>query len=332
MDVSEKPCTLPWIAFVNKDAYEISKLFMREYRVAFISIIAVEEEQFLRGTTRICFDPDLDTLFVNYCGITEDEEPYADEDQLEHQAYLQNLHNGPHALSMMPKVNIMLDMQALVGLVPGSLWVKYLMARPYSDCVAQHGHCTIKLANTVFSTTSTEIRSSGLFGMFGEERNVLIDIKDTAKIDRYESYIDQLESAGGNCSDGWNYFPKNKSANRLWAIGAGLYGSEYGALAESDGARSEDGEDARALSTVHSSRAEEDGATALHLIKQSWLEANHCFEPAEDPLLAWTGDEKFRKWDDEHHVAKHWLSKLPTFSFVVMYTATERKGMLCNSA
>lgn len=327
MHVSEKPSALPWIAFVCKDAYEISKLFVREYHMAFTNIISDEEEEILYETTRIRFDPDLDTLFVNYTGMPDDQEPYAGEDQLEDEIYLQNLHNGPYALSMMPKVNIVLDMQILVSPRPGIRWAKYLSARPYSDCVAQHGHCTVKLANTVFSTTSAEIRSSGLFGMFGEERNVVIDIKDTAKIDEYESYIDQLESAGGNCSDASNYFPENNSANQILSnIGAGRYGSEYGALGESDGARIEDGEDTRALSTVHSSIAEEDSATALRLIKQSWLEANHCFEPAEDPRLPWTGDEKFRKWDDEHHVAKHWLSKLPTFSFVVMYMVTEKQG------
>ncbi|KAG6361245.1 hypothetical protein INS49_009469 [Diaporthe citri] len=339
MDVSEKPSALPWIALVCKEACEISRLFVREYRVAF-NIISFEEEssddeeqsseveELLRGTTRIRFDPDLDTLFVNYCGMTADEEPYAGEDQLEHAIYLQELENGPHALSMMPKVNIMVDMCGLVG-PRRSSWAKWLTARPYSDCLAQHGHCTVMLANTVFSTTSTEIRLSGLFGMFGEERNVLIDIKDTSKIDQYESYIDQLESAGGSCSDGWNYFPE-KAPRMVLSIGAGRYGSGYGAPAESDGVRIEDGEEARALSIVNSSIAEEDGAMALHLIKQSWLEANHCFEPAEEPVLPWTGGEMFRKWNEEHHVAKHWLSKLPTFSFVVMYTVTESKGMVCD--
>ena len=71
--------------------------------------------------------------------------------------------------------------------------------------------------------------------------------------------------------------------------------------------------------------AEQDAASALSLIQQSWswLEARRCFEPAHNPLVPWTGDVRWRKWDDEHHVAKHWLSKLPTFSFVVMYQVTE---------
>lgn len=358
MDESEKPSALPWIAFVCKDAYEISKLFVREYRVG-LNIISIkddssseeeqssqeessseeespdeegqsdEREEHLYGTTRIRFNPDLDTLFANCCGMTDDEEPYAGDYLLENVKYLQDLKNGPHALSMMPKVNVMLDMGTLVG-PRGSSWAKWLTARPTSDCLAQHSHCTIMLANTVFWTTSTDIRSSELFGMFGEERNVLIDIKDTAKIDQYERYLDQLESVVGGCSDGWNYFPEDEPAHHTVAhIGAGRYGTEYGDLAESGRARTEAGEDSRALSRVHSRIAEEDGAMALYLIKQAWLEANHCFEPAEKPLLPWTGDGMFRKWDDNHHVAKRWLSKLPTFSFVVMYTVTERKGLVC---
>lgn len=55
----------------------------------------------------------------------------------------------------------------------------------------------------------------------------------------------------------------------------------------------------------------------------SWLQANKCFEPAHSPLVPWTGKVHERKWDDENTVVKHWLSKLPTFSFVVMFQVTE---------
>ncbi|KAI7779940.1 hypothetical protein LA080_000152 [Diaporthe eres] len=317
-DLSEKPSALPSIAFVCKDAYNISKMFVREYHVSVINMVSVQ-------TAIIRFDPDLDTLFVNFRGLTDDEEPEVEDLEREREIHLQNLHNGPYALAMMPKVNIMLGMVGLVGPRRRVSQTRWLTTRPYSDCLARHGHCTVKLATTSFSTTSTEIRSSGLFGMFGEERHILIDIKDTAKIDQYESYVDQLESAGGTRSRGWNYFPENEPAHCILSAGAGRYGTRYEARTKSDAVYVEDYEDARALSTVSSSIAEEDGTMALYLIKQAWLEANHCFEPAEDPLLPWTGDERFRKWDDEHHVAKHWLSKLPTFSFVVMYMVTERK-------
>lgn len=317
---SEMPSALPWIAFVCKDAYNISKLFVREYRVVFAGSFLGQW-----GTVRIRFNPDLDTLFVNYRGLANDEEPEVDD--LERESYLQDLHNGPYALAMMPNVNIMLHLSSLVGpRQRGSLSkIRWLTTRPCSDCLVQHDHCTVRLATTMFSATSTEIRSSGLFGMFGEERHVVIDIKDTAKIDQYESYVDQLESAGGTRSHGWNYFPENEPAHFSLSAGAGRYRTRYETRAKPAGIYIEGGEDARALSMVSSSIAEEDGAMALYLIKQAWLEANHCFEPAEEPLLPWTGDEMFRKWDDEHHVAKHWLSKLPTFSFVVIYMVTERK-------
>lgn len=330
MDLSEKPSGLPCIAFVCREAYEISKLYVKEYRVDFTHIFSVQWMEYLYTTTRIRFDPVLDTLLVNYSGATSDDDPV--EGHLEHETYLEGLRDGPYALAMSPKVNIVLDMDQLVGprrddtLVSDIRW---LTTRPYSDCLTQRSHCTIRLATTKLTTTSQEIRSSGLFGMFGEERNVLIDIKDTAKIDRYEDYVYQLfPRVRQNFTRSCNYFPEAPGdeplSGDLACIGAGRYGTDYGA---DEGVRTDDwhtrDDDSEEPPTVFSTLAEKDAANAHALIKQTWLESHHCFEPADKPALPWTGNTKYRKWDDEHHVAKHWLSKLPTFSFVVMYTVSE---------
>lgn len=341
--VSEKPSALPWIAFVCKDAYQISRLYWREYRMDFTNIVSTPcmWRQRICGTTKIRFNPKLDTLLVNYSGMTSDDD--ADDDVLDHEEYLQGLTNGPYALAMKPEVNIVLDMEYLVGprRKNSLLETRWLTSRPYSDCLTQRSHCTVKLATTVISTTSQEIRSSGLFGMFGEERSVLIDINDTAKLDRYESYIDQLESrTGRSLSRGWNYLPEGAPRDHpLAGIGAGRYGTRYGSDEravlddwryqsddDSDENDSSDDEDDEEPPRVFRSVAEKDAAIARTLIMQAWLEAHGCFEPANDPLVPWTGDAHFRKWDNEHHVAKHWLSKLPKFSFVVMYMATEDRS------
>lgn len=340
--VSEKPSALPWIAFVCKDAYEISRLsrYRLEHRMDFTNILSTpcQWRQRICGTTKIRFNWKLDTLLVNYSGMTPDDD--ADEDVLDHETYLQGLTDGPYALATKPEVNIVLDMEYLVGprrndSISETRW---LTSRPYYDCLTQRSHCTVKLATTVISTTSQEIRSSGLFGMFGEERSILIDINDTAKLDRYENYIDQLESRTGQVlSHGWNYLPEGAPRDHpLAGIGAGRYGTRYGSDEravlddwrfqgddDSDGNDSSNDEEDEARRRVFRSVAEKDRAIALTLIMQAWLEAHGCFEPANDPLLPWTGDAHFRKWDNNHHVAKHWLSKLPKFSFVVMYMATE---------
>lgn len=328
MNFADKPSGLPHIASVCKDAYDYCKLFVREYRVDYTEIISVEREQYFYKTTRIRFDPDLDTFLINYSGTTPDCDAAAD--HRIHETHLESLPDGPYALAMKPNVNVVLDIENLVGpRYIDSLWmIRCLTARPYSDCLTQHSHCTVMLATTKLTTTSLEIRSSGLFGMFGEERNILIDINDTAKIDQYENFVDQVESRDGSSfSCASNYFPEDVRAdNSLRDIGAGRYGTYYGA---GEGTITDDwhtrDDDGKTPPTVFSRIAEKDTANALSLIKQSWLEAHDCFEPPEEPLVPWTGDERHRQWDDEHHVAKHWLRKLPTFSFVAMYIVTDNR-------
>lgn len=276
------------------------------------------------GTERIRFDPVLDSLIINYKEIAADEKPFDPRGGLvEHEDYLKDLPNGPFALALDPKVNVILPLQILVGPRERSREsdIRWLTTRPYWDLLTQRSHCTVLLADTRFFATKSEIKSSELFGMFGEERNVIIDINDTAKIDQYESYSRRhRESKAGNTRRYvFQFFPEGVKTEDV--EGAGRY-SSFGLGATVDSERTH-GEDDAAIPTMLSI-AEQDAASALLLTKQSWLQANHCFEPDDDPLVPWTGDVRQRKWDDEHPVAKHWLSKLPTFSYVVKYQVTVR--------
>ena len=245
--------------------------------------------------------------------------------------YLHNLHHGPFALATKPKVNFILGLDRLVGAhgISSQSRMRWLTARPYWDYLTQRGHCTVSLASTGFFAKELEIRSSGLFGMFGEERSVFIDINDKAKIDQFENYVRQISRERIKHGYRNSYFPELAFARTPVSIarkGSGRY-ARYG-RAVFDFERAHGLEDTTQLPTVLSvaglhTPAEQDAASALYLIKQSWLEAHHCFEPAHNPLVPWTGNLRWRKWDDEHPVAKHLLSKLPTFSFVVMYQVTE---------
>lgn len=315
---AKKPSALPPIAFVCKEAYYMAKLFVREFLVDRTDVICRARRLYGYGTERIRFDPVLDSLFLNYRGPAADEEPA--DGVVEHEDYLKGLRNGPFALALDPKINVILSIDLLVGprerfRQSGTRW---LTTRPYRDCLTQRSHCTVNLATTRFFATNSEINSSGLFGMFGEERTVIVDINDTAKIDQYESYSRRhLRSrAGDTRRRRFQYFPEDVKAEDF--EGAGRYSSfGLGALHF----ERTHGEDDAAIPTMLSI-AEQDAASALYLIKQSWLQANHCFEPDDDPLVPWTGDVLQRKWDDEHPVAKYWLSKLPTFSYVVNYQVT----------
>lgn len=317
----KKPSALPPIAFVCKEAYAMAKLFVREFLVNSTDVICSARGLYGYGTERIRFDPVLDSLIINRRGLAADEEPCDPRGGLvEHHGYLEDLHNGPFALALDLKVNVILLMETLVGPRKRSRQsaIRWLTTRPYRDILTQRSHCTVLLATTCFFATKSEIKSSGLFGMFGEERTVIIDINDTAKIDQYESYSlrHRRSKAGNSRRYIFQYFPED------WEVddtkGAGRYSSFALWSLHSEGTH---GKDDAAIPRMLSV-AEQDAASALLLIKQSWLEANHCFEPDDDPLVPWTGDVRQRKWDDEHPVAKYWLSKLPTFSYVVQYRVT----------
>lgn len=271
-------------------------------------------------TTRIRFNLDLDTVLVNYSGITPDDDP--EDDHREHEEYLKDLQNGPYALVKRPNVKLILDMAYLVGpRHPDSVGeIKWLTASPYQDCLIQHRHCTVELAITSFWATRQEVRSSGLFGLFGEERHVNIDIRHTAKIDQYERYIERLGAGDYQPRrNGWAYFPRGSTIfhEELRSLGGKRYGTFWNSVlgAVRPGQQDEDGGDPAEFIDA----AERDASRALTLIKQSWLEFKGCFEPADSPPVPWTGDKLYRCWDDEHPVAKHYLSQLPTFNFVAMY-------------
>lgn len=324
MHISEKPSALPWIAFVCKDAYKISKLYVREYLMDYTKIFSLSVISRQCGTTRIRFDLDLDTLYVNYGGITSDEDP--EDDHRDHDEYLKGLVNGPYALVKRSNINFILEMECLVGPRNRDLVgeMKWLTASPYQDCLIQHRACTVDLATTTFWATRSELRSSGLFGLFGEERYVFIDIRDTAKIDKYEKYIQGLEAGDHQPrKNGWSYFPEDEEHlwSELWKLGGSRYGTFWNSILgelRTEQLREDDEPRLRYVGA-----AERDTSRALTLIKQSWLESKGCFEPEDSPTVPWTGDEFYRRWDDEHPVAKHYLSQLPTFHFVALYMATD---------
>lgn len=308
-----KPTPLPSIAFVCKEACETSKLYMKKYQVYLNQFVSQEWRSYGQGT-RIHFNPNLDTLLLNFCANAAPD-PHNP---------LESLANGPFALASMPKVNIVLEIELLAGARPSQSArtrdraIKWPISRPHHECITKRDHCDVRLATTAFSATSLEIRSSGLFGLCGDERQVLIDIRDTAKIDQYETFRRQLaarpgRSRGINCT----FFPEIlPQTDQMKQLGAGRYSTHARATLDWYGMR-------QGGTGPDQMTSEQDTTSAIHLIKQAWLEANGCFEPHDNPILPWEGDRFDRIWDDEHHVAKHWLSKLPEFSFVVLYMVTE---------
>lgn len=323
----KKPAALPLIAFVSKEALYISKLHLKEFEMIFCDYPNSHSSNFKLQTTPIRFNLKLDRLYICH-----------DSAALNHREdHLKDLHNGPFALTMKPKVNLILEMRGLVYdrhhrrlLGPRLPW---RMSNHGYDILAQQSHCTIVLGRTMFLAKEPEIRESGLFGLFGEERTVLVDIHDTAKIDQFEAYIRQIQNKAPrlNAQGRSSFFPQwdqNARPEGWSCLGAGRYGSCGATVFDQE--RTNGTELAPTPPSVHSvagkhSVAEQDAASARYLIQQAWLEANKCFEPARKPLVPYTGSKWHREWDSENHVVKHWLSKLPTLSFVVIYQVTEKE-------
>ncbi|KAJ0106761.1 hypothetical protein J7T55_001285 [Diaporthe amygdali] len=332
LDLSSKPKALPSIAWVCKEAYGVSKRFLREYKMD-LTRVSYIYDQYLFTTTRILFGRHFDTLYINYCGCVfdEEEDEDEDEDEAEHDQYLESLPDGPFTLALMPGVNIILNMNILVGprMNINPPFEKWLNGKPYRDCLTKHDHCNVILATTEMSMTGLDVRASGLFGLLGDERHALIDVADTSKIDQYEDYIQRRELSGSRIRlrDSTFYpmqerYPIQEHYRRPLDIPVpGRYGTQgrtraWERMHPADAAGP----------PLEFSVAARDVIESLQLIKQSWLEANDCFEPGDSPIVPWSGDLDYREWDDEHPVAKFWLRQLPEFLFVVMYAVTELDG------
>lgn len=259
--LGKKPAALPLIAFVSKEAYHVSKLHLQEFEVILRDHPDLSSPfQWRDETTGIRFDLNLDTLFI--CDRIHRQAWKDDEDR----------HNGAFALTMKPKVNLVLDMYGLAPVcVPLYFWT-FRMSYPYYDILAQKSHCTVVLAKTSFFAKESEIRTSGLFGLFGEERTVFVDIHDILKIDQFETDIRHLDPMDYRC----NEIQENDSFFRqqedLLSLGPGRYGS-YGA-AFFDQARTHGRDYDPIPPLVHSvaglhSVVEQDAASARYLIQQS---------------------------------------------------------------
>ncbi|KAL1846848.1 hypothetical protein Daus18300_014133 [Diaporthe australafricana] len=315
--VGKKPRGLPWIGMVCKEAYHISKMFVREYRMDLTTLSWLPTPAHY-GTTTIQFNLKFDSLMLNYFGSDLDDNE--DGAKAQHDRYLESLPNGPYALAALSKIPAVLNIHHLVG--PRLFPVAWHMPRSYRAHLIRRDHCDVVLAGTQISLSDRDIRTSGLFGLFGEERHVLVDIADTAKIDRYEKYIRQSENEGRGVQNyGWSFYPQPELRPEPWGRrGCRRYGTR-GRLIDWRKTHPDGVKVPPADFTV----AAKDAAAALKVIKMSWLEANHCFEPEKWPAVPWTGDSLDRDWDDEHPVAKSHLSKLPRFSFLAMYTVKAAK-------
>ncbi|KAH8784898.1 hypothetical protein F5883DRAFT_635880 [Diaporthe sp. PMI_573] len=183
-------------------------------------------------------------------------------------------------------------------------------------CFLGRKNCTIILSETRLVKPMKSITSSGLFGLFGEERTVLVDVDDLDRIDYFDKKL-----------NGQDIHPRKWLEDPVMPGGVRRY-SSHGTV---DFRRAWD-EDSPVVSAEERSQLiAKDKNEMLRRVKLAWLKTNGCWaEPSTtDPYFL-----PFKRcrhsppgwdllFDEEHPTAKLWLDKLPAFSFAVRVLAQD---------
>ncbi|KAL1873868.1 hypothetical protein Daus18300_003740 [Diaporthe australafricana] len=224
----------------------------------------------------ILFDPRSDVVYISPCGWSVgDDDP-------------QQIHRSPVWLARSQETVVALDEWTIGRIECWPALANY--------CFLGRENCTIILSETRLVKPMESIISCGLFGLFGEERTVLVDVDDLERIDYFDTKLNN-QDIQPHLSHG------NVNFQRAWDKDSPVVSAE---------------ERAETIAL--------DKKTMLRRVKAAWLEANHLFrasgqadpdlsDPSLVPFEGWTSWDMV--FDEEHPNAKPWLDKLPAFSFAV---------------
>ncbi|KAI3401164.1 hypothetical protein diail_310 [Diaporthe ilicicola] len=181
-------------------------------------------------------------------------------------------------------------------------------------CFLGRKNCTVILSETRLIKPIESIISCGLFGLFGEERTVLVDVDDFERIDYFDKKL-----------NGQDIHPRRWTEATLMPGGVRRYGSHSTVDFQKTWT-----EDSPVVSTeVRALIIAKDKEEMLRRVKLAWLETNGCFEGTgqNNPGFVPSESKGYCDWDrvfdEEHPNAKPWLEKLPTFSFAVRVHAQD---------
>ncbi|KAK2607958.1 hypothetical protein N8I77_006597 [Diaporthe amygdali] len=208
----------------------------------------------------------------------------------------------PHCLAKNQDVILALDRFTIPCLL---LW------KEIADyCFLGRKNCIVIMSETVFIKPMEWIVSCGLFGLFGEERTVLVDVDDLGRIDYFDKKLNSLRALTHSLPE---HFAED---------GIRRYSShsdvDPGSLWDKDSPVTSAEERAQIIA--------KDKERAISLIRQYWLEVNGYFNDTkpDDPCFVPSEGEVYnRVFDEEHPNAKRWLDKLPAFSFAVRVHAKD---------
>lgn len=212
---------------------------------------------------------------------------------------------SPFCLAEARNVNLALDKEAIRNLVTSKkLADHWLLGRK---------KCTIILNETVLISTAKWIASCGLFGLFGEERTVLVDVDDFERIDYFDKKLNGEGLVDGEVlrpsvpvpPDGIRRYSSHSNFNleKTWHEDSPLVSAE---------------ERVQIIT--------EDKNMMTRQIRENWLEVNGCFDSTKlddaSPVPS-KGESGDRDFDEEHPNAQPWYRKLPAFSFAVRVYAQD---------
>lgn len=253
----------------------------------------------------VYFDPKSDVLF------------FSPEDWEDHQRIMVEGDPGvsPIYLAKARDVTLALDQEAVRNLITSKKLADYwFLGRK---------KCIIVLNETILISTAKWIASCGLFGLFGEERTVLVDVDDFERIDYFDKKLNGEGLVDGEVlrpsvpvpPDGIRRYTSHGNINleKTWHEGSPLVSAE------------------ERVQVIN-----EDKNMMMRQIRENWLEVNGCFDSTKldhASLVPSKGESGDRDYDEEHPNAQPWYEKLPAFSFAVrVYAQDLEEAIMLSSA
>ncbi|KAG8158609.1 hypothetical protein KVR01_011731 [Diaporthe batatas] len=243
----------------------------------------------------ILFDPKFDILYFAPRDVDDDRS---------------TLDRSPCRLAKSPDTIVALDAWTIETFAHTASTMDY--------CFLGRKHCIIILSETRLIKPMEYIVSCGLFGLFGEERTVLVDVDDLELIDYYDRKLNDQDIHPRKWDEG--VIPPRLGGIRRY--------SSHGTV---DPMRAWD-EDSPVVSAQDRAQlVEQDKKEVLRRLKLAWLGENGCWDhPAEENPNFVPHERREdlpprwdRVFDEEHPAAKLWLDKLPAFSFAVRLHAQD---------
>lgn len=186
-------------------------------------------------------------------------------------------------------------------------------------CFSGRKKCTLILSQTWITEPAEWIASCGLFGLFGEERTVLVDVDDFERIDYFDK---TLNGHVHGIYQSMHDFAHKSDAH--FSIGGLRRYSSHGTVDPTTAWC----ENSPVVSAEERAKIiARDKKKMMCWVRQTWLEVNGYFEGTElDDLFFVPPDDEFweRVVDEELYPnTKPWYDKLPVFSFAVRVDAQD---------